>query len=204
MFYYIRGALVLLEASAAVIDAGGVGYRMTVSGNTRERLAGLDAEKKKNALLYTHLSVREDGIELFGFFDVEELNVFRLLIGVSGVGPKAAMSVLSFMTPEKLALAVSTDDRKAISRAPGIGPKTAARIVLELKDKLHGEAADDAPDDSPLSGEPSAGGKLAAATDALLVLGFSRASALTALRGIDIDSNELEDIIRLALKKLMK
>ena len=132
MFYYISGTLAHKSMGFAVIDAGGVGYRMTVSQNTYDKLplAGNPAK------LYNYLAVREDGIELFGFYDETELSSFQMLITVSGVGPKAAMSILSLLTPEKFALAVCTEDTKAISKASGIGPKTAARIVLELKDKL--------------------------------------------------------------------
>lgn len=204
MYYYIRGELVLIEKDFVVIDAGGVGYKLTVSTKTLESLPQ-DPSRRKNVLLYTHYSVREDGTELFGFINNEELNVFRLLISVSGVGPKAAMSVLSFMTPEKLALAVSQDDKKAIAKAPNIGPKTAARIILELKDKLRAEVSaesDDTSAASDYSGE--AGGNRQAAIDALMVLGFKRDAANLALNGIDTENNELEDVIREALKKLMK
>ncbi len=204
MFYHIHGSLELLEQSTAVVEAAGVGYCLNISGNTRAKIASLSDDKKKDVKLLTHLSVREDGVELFGFYTNEELNVFRLLISVSGIGPKAAMSILSFMTPEKLALAVSTDDRKAISAAPGIGPKTAARIVLELKDKLRGTVSDSS-DDSSAAPVPtvSAGGNFSEAIDALTVLGFNRSAALEALRGIPAET-ELEDMIRAALKKLMK
>lgn len=205
MFYYIKGELALLDRSFAVVDAGGVGYKLTISGTTYSALPHTSGGNAPQVKLYSHLAVREDGIELYGFATPEELNLFRLLTSVSGVGPKAAISMLTQLTPEKLALAVCTDDKKQISKAPGVGPKTAARIILELKDKLCADAetaSDVADTDAPaISG---IGSKSAEAIDALTVLGFNRAAALDALRGIDIDNTELEDIIRAALKKLMK
>lgn len=203
MFYYIRGELVLTEQNLAVVDAGGIGYRLTISGTTYSALPHSD-DRSKNVTLYTYMSVREDGVELFGFSSLEELNIFKLLISVSGIGPKAAMSLLSFLSPEKLALAVCSEDKKLLSKAPGIGPKTAARIVLELKDKLHANAAEDSSVDSPLTPVNVGHGNVSEALDALMVLGFNRATALEALSGIDTQNNELEDIIRNALKKLMK
>ena len=204
MYYYVSGTLALKSMGFAVIDAAGVGYRMTVSQNTYDKLplAGNPAK------LYTYLAVREDGIELFGFYDETELSSFQMLITVSGVGPKAAMSILSLLTPEKFALAVCTEDTKAISKASGIGPKTAARIVLELKDKLikehGGEFTSAAPDlgSSSKAGTP-ARGKLSEALDALMVLGYQRAEATNVLKSLPTEQMALEEIIRQALKKLM-
>ena len=133
MFYYLNGELALRDINTCVIDCGGVGYKLTVSMITSESLASKLGQKVK---LYTYLAVREDGIEMFGFGTNEERHAFNLLTGVSGVGPKAAMSILSTMTPEKLALAICTDDAKAIAKSPGIGAKSALRIILELKDKM--------------------------------------------------------------------
>ena len=155
--------------------------------------------------LYSYMAVREDGIELFGFISYEELSAFKLLITVSGVGPKAAISILSQLSPTKLAIAVCTDDKKAISQANGIGPKTAARIILELKDKLKGSVLDDDTDgDSDTFVPQNAGNKLGDAQDALAVLGYSKSEAMSALKGIDTSSLELDEIIKLALKKLMR
>ena len=195
----------------SVVEAAGVGYSMTISETTYRSLPRPALTAPPEVLLYTYLSVRENDIELFGFRDERELSSFRMLLSVSGVGPRAALSILSIMTPEKFALAVCAEDRKAISKAPGIGPKTAARIILELKDKLMKETH---MDDSDLSaaitdhtaeaaGAP-ARGKLSEAQDALLVLGYTRAEAQSALRSIDIAALSLEDIIKEALKKLMK
>jgi Holliday junction DNA helicase RuvA len=155
------------------------------------------------------MAVREDGIELFGFANETELSSFKMLISVSGVGPKAAMSILSLLTPEKFALAVCTEDKNTIAKANGIGPKTAARVILELKDKLMKEhAGEDFSSTSLTLGTPSAKtsarGKLSEATDALVVLGYSRAEAANVLKDIPTDTLELEEIIRLCLKKLVK
>lgn len=202
MFYYISGTLAHKSMGFAVIDAGGVGYRMTVSQNTYDKLplAGNAAK------LYTYLAVREDGIELFGFFDETELSSFQMLITVSGVGPKAAMSILSLLTPEKFALAVCTEDTKAISKASGVGPKTAARIVLELKDKLikeHGNDFSAVPEVATSAKGAPARGKLTEALDALMVLGYQRAEATAVLKTLPTEQMTLEEIIRQALKKLM-
>ena len=151
------------------------------------------------------MAVREDDVELFGFATQEELASFKLLISVSGIGPKAAMSILTLLSPEKFALAVCTEDKKTIAKANGIGPKTAARVILELKDKLIKETDLS----SPIAASPAAStagaarGKLSEAVDALVVLGYSRAEASGILKDLD-PSLELEDLIRAALKKLMK
>ncbi len=209
MYYYIKGELVTSTLQMAVIDAGGVGYKLTISENTYRGLPRA-AAKAPVVTLYTYLSVREDGIELFGFGSERELSSFKMLLTVSGVGPKAAMSILSLLTPEKFALAVCTEDKKTISKASGIGPKTAARIILELRDKLMKER--DIDDDlstaildhsAEEAGAP-ARGKMSEAVDALLVLGYSRAEAQNVLRDIDTQALSIEDIIKAALKKLMK
>ncbi len=202
MFYFIRGELVLIEQNFAVIDAAGVGYKLTVSGHTHASLPR-SPEKQKNVTLYTYLSVREDGVELFGFASLEELNIYKLLISVSGIGPKAALSLLSFLSPEKIALAVCSEDKKLIAKAPGIGPKTAARIILELKDKLHADGALDEGESFIPANNNASANHSTEALDALMVLGFNRSAALDALKGID-PAAELEDIIREALKKLMR
>lgn len=207
MFYYIKGKLVHLEPTFAVVDVGGVGYKLTVSGTTYEAMPPRSVTDPPQVTLYTHLAVREDDIELYGFATQAELSSFRMLLTVSGVGPKAALAVLSLLSPEKFALAVCTDDRRTISRANGVGPKTAARIILELKDKMLKENGGAIPDGGAISAAPAAPagrGKLSEAVDALIVLGYSRPEALTALKTVDTDRLELEAIIRAALKNLMK
>ncbi len=201
MFYYVSGALALCTPTFAVIDCAGVGYKLTVSANTLSRLAGKDGTRVK---LYTYFSVREDAQELFGFYTEEEHHAFTMLIGVSGVGPKAALAILSVMTPERLAAAISSENAKEISKAQGVGAKTAARIVLELKDKVASISGDDGAvtDISDVSSNIP-GSKLADVESALTVLGYSKAEISYALKNVD-KSLDAEDIIRLALRNLMK
>ena len=207
MFYYISGKLAMATPSFAVIDAGGVGYKLTISENTYNSLPPRHTVDSPVAKLFTYMAVREDGIELFGFASETELSSFKMLLSVSGVGPKAAISILSLLTPERFALAVCTEDRKTISRAVGIGPKTAARIILELKDKLLKETdlseAANASIESVAAPKTNSG-KLSEAQDALMVLGYSRSEALAALKNIDTQADDLETIIKKALKQLMK
>ena len=207
MFYYISGKLAMATPSFAVIDAGGVGYKLTISENTYNSLPPRHTVDSPVAKLYTYMAVREDGIELFGFASETELSSFKMLLSVSGVGPKAAISILSLLTPERFALAVCTEDRKTISKAVGIGPKTAARIILELKDKLLKETdlseAANASIESVAAPKTNSG-KLSEAQDALMVLGYSRSEALAALKNIDTQTDDLETIIKKALKQLMK
>ena len=201
MFYYVNGTVAHLAPYLAVIDCGGVGYACRTTNNTLTRL-----KKGETARLYTYLNVREDAMELYGFYSENELNCFQMLIGVSGVGPKAALSILSAATPESLAMSIITGDEKALTVAQGIGKKIAQRIILELKDKLaKGQTVSAA-------GESVAGpavtiipqNKLSEASAALAVLGYSQAEINVALKGIDIDNQSLEQIIRLALKNMMK
>ena len=207
MFYYIEGKLAHLDYAFAVIDANGVGYKMTVTQNTYEALARDGAAS--SVRLYTYLAVREDGIELFGFASADELDTFKLLISVSGIGPKAAISILSVFTPDTLSIAICNEDAKAISRANGIGAKTAARVVLELKDKVAKSFADNSRfvssgTSSATINTPSGSSKLSDAQSALLVLGYTKSEILAALKNIDINNKETNDIIRLALKNLSK
>lgn len=200
MFYYVNGTVAHLAPYLAVIDCEGVGYACRTTNNTLARL-----KKGETARLYTYLNVREDAMELYGFFTEDERNCFQLLIGVSGVGPKAALSILSSSTPETLAMSIITGDEKALTVAPGIGKKIAQRVILELKDKLaKGQIA---------PGGESYGGtgvtvipenKSSEAAAALAVLGYSTAEIGVALKGIDLDALSLEEIIKQALKKMVK
>lgn len=203
MFYYLQGRLVHLEPTAVAIDCGGVAYRLTVSLFTSDNLS---SQKGNEVRLYTHLQVREDNLELFGFISNDELQMFRYLIGVSGVGPKAAMSVLSTLPPTKFSYAVCTEDVKAIAKAPGLGAKTASRIILELKDKFAKEFLGEKDSHASIatgSDTPKKNGKLTEATEALQSLGYDRSSILNALRGIDTEKLSLEEIITQALKKFL-
>ena len=206
MFYYLQGKLAYTDLTTAVLDVGGVGYKLTVSGTTYSALPRTSAEPIVK--LYTYMAVREDEVELFGFYTEEELSAFKLLITVSGVGPKAAMAILTLLTPEKFALAVCSEDTKTLAKANGIGAKTAARVVLELKDKMSKEAPaimqSSGSAGVAVAAASGSGGKLSEAVDALTVLGYSRPEAMTALKGLDTDALPLEELIRLSLKKLMR
>ncbi|MBE6563786.1 MAG: Holliday junction branch migration protein RuvA [Ruminococcaceae bacterium] len=199
MFYSINGILMTTTESFAVVDCGGVGFKLSVSTNTLSHLIHYG----EKVCLFTHLSVREDALELFGFFTEEELDAFKLLIGVSGIGPKAALAILSVLTPGQLALAVTSGDAKSISRAQGVGGKTASRVILELKDKI-GKTILPSDDEGGLVQAAPSPQNTSEARDALLVLGYKRAEAEAVLKKIDTDGMEVEEIIREALKRLMR
>ena len=200
MFYYLIGVVAEMEANLAVIDCGGVGYACATTNYTLSQL-----KKGERAKLYTYMNVREDAVDLFGFSSQSELHSFKLLLGVSGVGPKAALSILSANTPANLAMAVVMGDEKALTAAPGIGKKIAQRIILELKDKLAKEQSSFGPDTGgsvPVTVLPNDKAKEAGA--ALAVLGYSGGEVAAALKGIDMDALPLEEIIRQALKRMVK
>ena len=201
MFYYLDGTVAELLPYLAVIDCGGVGYACKTTNNT---LASL--KKGQRGKLYTYLNVGEDVFDLYGFATQKELATFKLLIGVSGVGPKAALAVLSAGTPESLAMAIVTGDEKALTAAPGIGKKIAQRIILELKDKLARESAATGLDFSGgNAGKVSAfTSKAGEAVAALAVLGYSSREAAAALKGLDTDALSLEELIRQALKRMAR
>lgn len=193
MIYSVRGRLVHKETGFAVVECNGVGYGCRTSYNTVMKLGDTGGE----VTLYTHLAVREDGVELFGFADMQELNCFRLLISVSGVGPKAATAILSDLNTEQFAFTVASGDSKTLTRTKGIGTKTAQRIVLELKDKISsdsfgGASANTSAGAIPagMAGTPSAAGE---ALEALMVLGYSQGEAAAVLRRLDpaLDTQEL-------------
>ena len=201
MFYYLDGTVAELLPYLAVIDCGGVGYACKTTNNT---LASL--KKGQRGTLYTHLNVREDAMELYGFASENELSCFQLLISVSGVGPKAALSILSSTSPEGLATSIITGDEKALTVAPGIGKKIAQRIILELKDKMARESGGEL-DFSGGKGAPAAAvfsNKATEAAQALAVLGYTSAEVSMALKGVDVEGLPLEEIIRQSLKKMVK
>ena len=181
----------------AVIDVNGVGFSVSTSMYTLGNLKS--GEKTK---LYTYLSVREDALELFGFQTEEELRCFKMLISISGVGPKAALSILSSTTPANLALAIASEDTKVLTNAQGIGKKLASRIILELKDKMLKNSAEFSTGELQMPAMPSAGGSEAEAIEALMVLGYSKPEAIKAIGGVPAGSS-VEDIIRYALKNLV-
>ncbi|MBQ3040405.1 MAG: Holliday junction branch migration protein RuvA [Clostridia bacterium] len=202
MIYHVDGSLDYCEIGGCVIDCCGVGYRLAISDNTYSAICSHIGERMK---LFTYLQVREDGVELFGFKNADELGAFKLLITVSGVGPKAAMAILSLFEPDKLYQAICSEDTKSIARASGVGAKTAARVVLELRDKVSKIYFGSAPTSSGVGSAPTVvkgKGNLGEALDALIVLGYSRSEAQRALSGID-PTLDVEKIIPLALAKLM-
>jgi len=201
MFYYIEGIVSIVSLNLAVIDAGGVGYACFATTNTLSRL-----EQGKKARLYTYCNIKEDAFDIYGFFDLSEKRCFELLLGVSGVGPKAALSILSANSPEALALAIISDDESALTMAQGVGKKLAARIILELKDKVSKETAalklDGYAPPRGDAGQPGAKQKDAAA--ALAVLGYTQGEISAAMRGVDVNALTVEEIIREVLKNSIK
>lgn len=185
MIYSLHGRLAVRELNFAVIECGGVGYGCRTSYNTIAQLG----ETGSDVMLYTHLYIREDMAELFGFATQQELSCFRLLISVSGVGPKAAISILSDVTPEQFAFLVASGDSKALTRTKGIGAKTAQRIVLELKDKISSESISGAFTGAAIPSSASAGAASSAsvseALEALMVLGYSQGEASSVLGKLD-------------------
>ena len=202
MFYYLDGTVAEILPYLAVIDCGGVGYACKTTNNT---LASL--KKGQRGKLYTYLNVGEGIFELYGFATQNELNSFKMLLGVSGVGPKAALAILSATTPESLAMAIVTEDAKTLTAAPGIGKKIAQRIILELKVKMARETAGGGLDFSGGKGVPAAPvftNKATEAAQALAVLGYSSQEVGIALKGVDVENLPLEEIIRQSLKKMVK
>ena len=201
MFYYLDGTVAEILPYLAVIDCGGVGYACKTTNTTLSRL-----KKGQRGRLYTYLNVGEGVFELYGFATANELNSFKLLIGVSGVGPKAALAILSSATPESLAMAIVTGDEKTLTAAPGIGKKIAQRIILELKDKMAGAAGEtlDFSGGGPAVNVSAFTSKATEAAQALAVLGYTSAEVAAALKGIDVENLPLEEIVRQSLKRMVK
>ena len=196
MFYYLCGELAHREGNICVIDCGGVGYKLTISMITADSLLSKLGKKVK---LYTHLAVREDGVEMFGFGSIEERECF------SGIGPKVALSILSTHSPEKLACAIANEDIALIAKTPGIGKKTASRIVLELKDKLYIEYSENSSSTSRISASTliAKNTNLSEAVEALMVLGYDKTTITNAVRDIDV-TMDAADIIKAVLKKISR
>ncbi len=195
MIYSVRGTLIHMEPGFAVVECSGVGMRCQTTTNTQRNLK-LNSE----VTLYTHLNVREDAMELFGFYSQTELSTFRILIGVTGVGPKMALSILSELTSEQVAMAVASSDVKSLTRASGVGPKLAQRIILELKDKLKGFSS------SEVSVETSGSviqdtGNISKAVAALAVLGYSSADVTPVLSTMD-PTLSVEQLIAQTLRRM--
>ncbi len=196
MIYSVRGKLTHIENNLAVVECAGVGYAVRTSAVTISRLPGMGEE----TTLYTYLHITENGIDLFGFADQGELNCFKMLLGVTRVGPRAALSVLSSVTAEQFALAVASGDAKTLSRAPGLGMKTAQRIILELKDKISKEqaAAGISMPEIPLISSSS---NASEAINALVVLGYTQSEAASVITKLDPELT-VEDMIKKGLQKL--
>ncbi|MGN0469656.1 MAG: Holliday junction branch migration protein RuvA [Acutalibacteraceae bacterium] len=199
MIYSLNGTIIHTEPNAVVIECGGVGYKCLTTMNTQRTLPRIG----EKAILYTQMLVRDDAIELCGFATTDELNCFKMLMSISGVGARLAIALLSELQPEQIALAVSTGDSKTLTKANGVGNKLAQRIILELKDKIKKITTTDAINTTSVNIQPSATGNIQQALNALAVLGYSPDEALPYMSGID-SSLPVEKIISETLKAIGK
>ena len=195
MLYRLRGSLIHTEPSFAVIECAGVGYKCYTTMNTQRSLPAIG----KEAVLYTHMNVREDAVDLFGFSSLAELNCFKLLTSVSGVGPKVGLAILSVLSPEQVAVAVAAGDFKTLTMAQGVGNKLAQRVILELKDKL--KALGGGEEVTAAAGVVNAAGNAAEAVNALTVLGYTPSDVAPVVAKFD-SSLPVEELIRLTLKAM--
>ena len=199
MFYHIEGTVTELEPNLVVLDCGGVGYALNATMNTVSYIHMGDKVK-----LYVAEAIGENNFDLYGFYTKGEKRCFELLVSVSGIGPKAALSILSYSTPETLALAIMNDDVKALTVAPGVGKKIAQRVILKLKDKMSRETAGQEiklPAAVPVTGQNDT---MSDAMAALAVLGYSSAEIAPALKKIDVTGMSAEEIIKAVLKQMVK
>lgn len=200
MFYYLRGEVALIELNLVVLECGGVGFSVNTTTNTISRLKIGQTER-----LYTHCAIREDAFDIYGFYTKAEMEAFKMLISVTGVGPKAALGILSSVTPDGLRMAVVTQNEKTLTAAPGVGKKLAQRILLELKDKMGAVAEFDVSgSDGGVVMPVGPGSKATEAVMALQVLGYDQNSINAALKGVDVENLSTQDIIKQALKAMMK
>lgn len=197
MFYYIVGTVTVLEENLAVLDCGGVGYACHTTAYTLSQLQ-LGTRQK----LFTYCNIKEDAFDIFGFFTKEELNCFNRLLSVSGVGPKAALAILSSVTPSQLTLAIMTGDEKVLTMAPGVGKKMAQRIILELKDKM-GTVSTTADAFTGVAVPVATGSKTSEASAALASLGYSNSEIALAMKKLDVENLSVEDIVRGALRAMV-
>ena len=195
MLYRLRGSLIHTEPSFAVIECAGVGYKCYTTMNTQRSLPAIG----KEAVLYTHMNVREDAVDLFGFSSLVELNCLKLLTSVSGVGPKVGLAILSVLSPEQVAVAVAAGDFKTLTMAQGVGNKLAQRVILELKDKL--KALGGGEEVTAAAGVVNAAGNAAEAMNALTVLGYTPSDVAPVVAKFD-SSLPVEELIRLTLKAM--
>ncbi len=200
MFAYIKGVLEEKNENYVVIDVGGIGYKVFMPTNSIQQLP----ERGENVKVHTYYYVREDNISLFGFTTLEELKMFELLLSVSGIGTKSALATLSEITPSAFALSIITGDVSTLVKIPGVGNKTAQRMILELKDKLKTENAVAKPKTGEFVGNNQTGQALEEASSALLVLGYTKKEIDQVLRDSQLASLSVEDMIKEALKRLSK
>lgn len=201
MISYIRGELVAVEKEKIIIDVGGVGYGIFMP----ESAMGLLPQMGNEVKLYTYLNVREDAMQLFGFLTRDDLEIFKLLIGVSGIGPKGGLSILSKLTADDLRFAIMSGDSKAISAAPGIGKKTAEKVIIELKDKLDIEQIlnpSDSETKSAIKMDSSANEVQSEAVQALVALGYGSTESLKAVNKVNSENMTVEEVLKQALKNL--
>ncbi|RKJ21886.1 Holliday junction branch migration protein RuvA [bacterium D16-50] len=202
MIAYVKGTVEYIEEDNVVIDVGGIGYNVKVSADTAARMPGVGEQTK----LYTYMNVREDAVSLFGFFSRDDLAVFRQCITVSGIGPKGALAILSTLNADSLRFAILSGDAKAISKAPGIGIKTAERLILELRGKIRAEDTLIAKEMADYSGTSNAAADTAQkreAVEALVSLGYGQAEALKAVNAIEgIEEMDSGAVLKAALKKM--
>lgn len=201
MISYIRGELVAVEKEKVIIDVGGVGYGIFMP----ESAMGLLPQMGNEVKLYTYLNVREDAMQLFGFLTRDDLEIFKLLIGVSGIGPKGGLSILSKLTADDLRFAIMSGDSKAISAAPGIGKKTAEKVIIELKDKLDIEQMlnpSDSETKSAIKTDSSANEVQSEAVQALVALGYGSTESLKAVNKVNLENMTVEEVLKQALKNL--
>ena len=199
MIGFLRGQVAALKTDYCLLDVNGVGYRVFVAGSTRNKL-----RIKEEAQLFTYMNVYQDGITLYGFASEEEYDIFQLLIGVSGIGPKVALGILSAITVESLCKAIQNKQATVLTKLPGIGKKSAERLILELKDKVAFAAADDVEEILTLDLEgPTGDDMMSEAQAALVALGYSQAEIAPVLKKAT-KCKTTEDVIKLALKQLNK
>lgn len=197
MFYYLNGTITILDTNLAVVDCGGVGYACHTTNYTISRL-----QVGRQARLYTYCNIKEDAFDIFGFYTREELGCFEKLLSVGGVGPKAALAILSVVTPDQFTLAVMTQDVKTLTMAQGVGKKLAERIMLELKGKFTPAQMEANVAQMDLA-SPVRGSKTAEATAALSSLGYSQQEIAAALKGVDVNVMTVEDMVRHALRAMV-
>lgn len=202
MITYIRGSLVSVEEDKVIVDVNGIGYGIFMPGQAMGLLPPIGNEVR----IYTYLNVREDAMQLFGFLTRDDLKVFKYVIGVSGIGPKGGLSILSQLTPDDLRFAVLSNDVKAISAAPGIGKKTAEKLIIELKDKLNIEdVLNHAAESTEVTGQAvsAVSGMQSEAIQALVALGYGNTEAMKAVKQVDIESaGSVEAVLKSALKHM--